>query len=288
MSDQDKTMATTEETTTTATPNDDKKAVVAEAAEQQQQEEDNVADEEDLEQLQAEIAKMEEEARRIAEETASLEKNDSKSGAGGDEKGDASAASASGNDGEKAPVDRLSIYVGQVDYNATPEELLAHFEPCGTVERVTINCDKFTGMPRGYAYLEFQSEDAVSNAIKLEGSTFKGRTLKVTRKRVNDPNFKHRNGGYGGGRGGYGGGRGPPPGAGGFDHDGSGHDGHGPPFGGRGGRGRGRGPPMYGGRGPPFRGGHGGRMPFRGGGRRGGYRGGFRGGRGGGGYHPYY
>jgi hypothetical protein len=51
---------------------------------------------------------------------------------------------------------RNSIYVGQVDYSSTPEELLAHFESCGTVERVTIVCDKFTGKPKGYAYLEFQ------------------------------------------------------------------------------------------------------------------------------------
>ena len=42
-----------------------------------------------------------------------------------------------------------SIYVGQVDYSATPEELLAHFEACGTVERVTIVCDKFSGKPKG-------------------------------------------------------------------------------------------------------------------------------------------
>ena len=44
---------------------------------------------------------------------------------------------------------RLSIYVGQVDYTATPEELLSHFEACGTVERVTIVCDKLTGRPKG-------------------------------------------------------------------------------------------------------------------------------------------
>ena len=44
---------------------------------------------------------------------------------------------------------RHSVYVGQVDYSATPEELLSHFEACGTVERVTIVCDKFTGKPKG-------------------------------------------------------------------------------------------------------------------------------------------
>jgi hypothetical protein len=36
-----------------------------------------------------------------------------------------------------------------VDYSTTPEELLAHFEACGTVERVTIVCDKYTGKPKG-------------------------------------------------------------------------------------------------------------------------------------------
>ena len=42
--------------------------------------------------------------------------------------------------------------MGQVDYNTTPEELLAHFEACGTVERVTIVCDKYTGTPKGKLY----------------------------------------------------------------------------------------------------------------------------------------
>lgn len=166
--------------------------------------------------------------------------------------------------------DRLSIYVGQVDYSATPEELLQHFEPCGTVERVTICCDKYSGRPKGYAYLEFQSEEAVANSIKLDGSNFKGRTLKVTRKRVNDPNYY-------------------------YNLPAGGHHGHGPP-----GRGfPGRGPPGRGfpGRGPPGRGFRGRGGPpggrFRGGppgGRRGGFGGGRRGGYngGGGGYHPYY
>lgn len=46
-------------------------------------------------------------------------------------------------------IDEKSIYVGQVDYEATPEELRAHFAPCGTINRVTIMCDKITGHPKG-------------------------------------------------------------------------------------------------------------------------------------------
>ena len=78
-------------------------------------------------------------------------------------------------DGEET----TSVYVGQVDYSAAPEELHAHFEGCGTVKRVTILCDKFTGHPKGYAYMEFEDEEAVEKAVELNGSEFKGRQLKV-------------------------------------------------------------------------------------------------------------
>lgn len=260
---------------------------------------DNVADEDDLEKLQAEIAKMEEEAARIAAETASLE-NREKGQNGFDQQqqqGGTQAIESKDNNqssADKASVDKLSIYVGQVDYSTTPEELLSHFEPCGQVERVTINCDKFTGRPKGFAYLEFQSEEAVQNALKLDGSSFKGRNLKVTRKRVNDPNFYYNQ----------------------MQQqyqqqiDAMQGDVHAHGFPGRFGRGmRGRGVPVRGGRGfvmPPPPGVAaaaalvGGRVGLRGRGRGFGppaagrgrsYRGGFRGSRGGGaagGYQPYY
>lgn len=37
----------------------------------------------------------------------------------------------------------------QVDYGATPEEIQQHFQSCGTINRVTILCDKFSGHPKG-------------------------------------------------------------------------------------------------------------------------------------------
>lgn len=162
-------------------------------------------EEEDLAKLQAEIAKMEEEAERISKETEELDKEKAAKNAGpltgGATINGGAAASAAGA-GETMSRDGLSIYVGQVEYSSTPEELCAHFDPCGTVERVTIVCDKFTGKPKGYAYLEFQTESGVENAIKLDGSTFKGRTLKVTHKRVNEPgyHFNQAAPGRGGGR----------------------------------------------------------------------------------------
>ena len=70
-------------------------------------------------------------------------------------------------------------YVGQVDYDATPDELQSHFEACGTINRVTILCDKFSGRPKGYAYIEFADKDGAENALALDSSPFKGRNLKV-------------------------------------------------------------------------------------------------------------
>ena len=80
---------------------------------------------------------------------------------------------------EECSEDSRSVYVGQVDYAATPQELHEHFQTCGTVKRVTILCDKFTGHPKGFAYLEFEDEEAILKAVELNGSEFKGRQLKV-------------------------------------------------------------------------------------------------------------
>lgn len=46
-------------------------------------------------------------------------------------------------------VDARSVFVGNVDYGASPEEIQAHFQECGSINRVTILLDKFTGHPKG-------------------------------------------------------------------------------------------------------------------------------------------
>ncbi|XP_041256409.1 embryonic polyadenylate-binding protein 2 isoform X1 [Onychostruthus taczanowskii] len=50
---------------------------------------------------------------------------------------------------EKMEADQRSIYVGNVDYGGTAEELESHFNSCGQINRVTILCDKFSGHPKG-------------------------------------------------------------------------------------------------------------------------------------------
>lgn len=106
----------------------------------------------------------------------------------------------SNNSAQSEAQDARSIYIGNVDYGATPEELHSHFQSCGTINRITIICDKFTGHPKGFAYIEFAEESSVKNAEALNESLFRNRLLKVTPKRTNVPGYSQR-GGRGGPRG---------------------------------------------------------------------------------------
>ncbi|TFJ98988.1 protein LDOC1 [Platysternon megacephalum] len=88
---------------------------------------------------------------------------------------------------EKIEADQRSIYVGNVDYGGTAEELESHFNSCGQINRVTILCDKFSGHPKGYAYIEFEDRSSVQAAVELDESMFRGRVIKVLPKRTNMP-----------------------------------------------------------------------------------------------------
>jgi polyadenylate-binding protein 2 len=97
----------------------------------------------------------------------------------------------------KDPVDNAderSVYVGNVDYGATSEELQKHFQSCGTIHRVTIMVDKFTKLPKGFAYIEFEDPASVEISRALNESLFRGRLIKVTSKRTNIPGFNRRRG----------------------------------------------------------------------------------------------
>ncbi|KAF5922637.1 hypothetical protein HPG69_018365, partial [Diceros bicornis minor] len=79
---------------------------------------------------------------------------------------------------EKVQADHRSIYVGNVDYGGTAEELEAYFNHCGEIHRVTILCDKFSGHPKGYAYIEFATESSAQAAVQLNENIFRGRVIK--------------------------------------------------------------------------------------------------------------
>ncbi|KAF8633678.1 hypothetical protein AX15_001289 [Amanita polypyramis BW_CC] len=141
------------------------------------------------------VEEMEREAKKLRELQAAAEQA---SGASGDETG---SLHAEGED--RTAADSRSVYVGNVDYGATPEEIQGHFQACGTINRVTILCDKFTGHPKGYAYVEFAEPEHIDAALALDNSLFRGRLIKVTAKRTNIPGFNRGRGRGRGYRGGY-------------------------------------------------------------------------------------
>ncbi len=95
------------------------------------------------------------------------------------------------------------LYVGNLPFTATEEEITELFGQHGTVHSVALINDRETGRPRGFGFIEMDDND-ISGAIQaLDGKELGGRAL-----RVNEAQDKPRGGGGGGGRGGYGGGGG--------------------------------------------------------------------------------
>lgn len=95
------------------------------------------------------------------------------------------------------------IYVGNLPFSATEDEIRTLFSQHGTVESVSLPTDRDTGRPRGFGFVEMSQADA-SRAIQgLNGQELGGRTL-----RVNEAQDKPRGAGgrQGGGGGGYRGG----------------------------------------------------------------------------------
>jgi RNA recognition motif-containing protein len=77
-----------------------------------------------------------------------------------------------------------NIYVGNLPFSATVEEVRDLFEPHGTVESVNLITDRETGRLRGFGFVEMSSDAEASAAIAaLHGSQFKGRTLTVNEAR---------------------------------------------------------------------------------------------------------
>ncbi|KAF7506729.1 hypothetical protein GJ744_011453 [Endocarpon pusillum] len=144
--------------------------------------EEGADDEEEIAAMKRRVAEMESEAAKLREMQSQLDQQ-----------------SESLQREDREDVDARSIFVGNVDYGATPEEIQAHFQSAGSINRVTILLDKFTGHPKGYAYVEFTEPNLVAQALVLNESLFRGRNLKVVPKRTNLPGLTR--GGRGAARG---------------------------------------------------------------------------------------
>ena len=99
----------------------------------------------------------------------------------------------------------MNIYIGNLSFETTEEELRQAFEGFGEVSSVNIIKDKYTGDPRGFAFVEMSNQGEATAAISgLNEQEMNGRTLKVNEARPREDRGGGGRGGRGGGRGGYG------------------------------------------------------------------------------------
>jgi RNA recognition motif-containing protein len=95
------------------------------------------------------------------------------------------------------------LFVGNVDFSVTENDLQDAFAAHGTVVETNLVTDRATGRPRGFAFVTMNSPEEAQKAIAaLNGKDLGGRALNVSVARPRE----ERSGGGGGGRGGYGGG----------------------------------------------------------------------------------
>jgi|SRR5215469_7017720 RNA recognition motif-containing protein len=101
-----------------------------------------------------------------------------------------------------------NIYVGNLSFNASEDEVRQMFEAYGPVDRVSIVTDRDTGQSRGFAFVEMPDDDAAQKAMEaLNGMSLGGRNLTVNEARPKTDRPRRDFGGGRGGRGGGGGGR---------------------------------------------------------------------------------
>ena len=113
----------------------------------------------------------------------------------------------------------MKIYVGNLAFDVTKDEIAAEFGTFGKVESVAIPSDKISGRPRGFAFVEMSAKSEAEAAIAgLNGKTLKDRTIVVNVSRPREENrgdgsyssggaySNRRSGGYGGSRSGRSGG----------------------------------------------------------------------------------
>ena len=98
-----------------------------------------------------------------------------------------------------------NLFVGNMSFQTTEDDLRALFEPFGQITRVHVATDRETGRARGFAFVEMTNDDEAAKAIAaLDGKEIGGRNLKVNEARPKTERSGPRSGGGGGrGRGGF-------------------------------------------------------------------------------------
>ena len=114
----------------------------------------------------------------------------------------------------------MDIYVGNLPYSATEEDVSGLFAAYGPVERVKIITDRETGRSKGFAFVTLGDQSQLNDAIEaLNGYDYQGRALRVNASEPKEARPSGGGGGYGGERRGGGGGYGGGGGGGGYGGD---------------------------------------------------------------------
>ena len=98
---------------------------------------------------------------------------------------------------------QAKLYVGNLSYNATEEDLRTLFAKYGAVQTAEVIKDRYTGQSKGFAFVEMSTGEEAQKALELNGSDFLGRNINVSEAR---PQERRPGGGSGGNRGNRGGG----------------------------------------------------------------------------------
>lgn len=105
------------------------------------------------------------------------------------------------------------IYVGNLPYNTTDEDLKSFFGACGEIVDAIIIKDRDTGLSKGFGFVGFASPEGSEAALGMNGQEMSGRSLRISKANEPSPRPRRQGGGFGGGNrnqggGGHGGGRG--------------------------------------------------------------------------------
>lgn len=108
------------------------------------------------------------------------------------------------NDPESEKRMEKKLFVGNLSYNASEDELKDLFAEYGTVQSVDVVRDRYSGQAKGFAFVEMSTGEEAEKSLALNGAEFLGRNINVAIARPPKPRTEGRRGGGFGGGGGFG------------------------------------------------------------------------------------
>jgi RNA recognition motif-containing protein len=92
----------------------------------------------------------------------------------------------------------MKIYVGNLNYNVTEDDLRASFEPFGDVSEASVISDRFSGRSKGFGFVEMPNQEEAEKAIaEMNGKEIQGRSLIVNQARPREERPRREGGGGG-------------------------------------------------------------------------------------------